>query len=119
MNWRQIKVLSDMGLEIANHTKTHKAITKLSKEGFMAELNYIENKCDSLDTPVPSTFAYPGYSLNKEVVDELQEKGYGFARAGGGRVYDPLKDFPLLVPAWAANAENEQEIMDAFKVVSF
>jgi peptidoglycan-N-acetylglucosamine deacetylase len=62
---------------------------------------------------------FTGYSLNKEVVDELQEKGYGFARAGGGRVYDPLKDFPLLVPAWAANAENEQEIMDAFKVVSF
>jgi peptidoglycan-N-acetylglucosamine deacetylase len=49
MNWRQIKVLSNMGFEIANHTKTHKAITKLSKEGFMAELNYIENKCDSLD----------------------------------------------------------------------
>ena len=49
MNWRQIRELDRMGFEVANHTKTHPPVSKLSKEQFLSELNYIENKCDSLE----------------------------------------------------------------------
>ena len=56
MNWRQIKELNRMGFEIANHTKSHAGVAKLSKEEFLIQLNYIEEKCDSLDVEKPMNF---------------------------------------------------------------
>jgi peptidoglycan/xylan/chitin deacetylase (PgdA/CDA1 family) len=114
MNWRQIKELDKMGFEIANHTRSHPAVARLSREEILGELKYIERKCDSIHIPKPVTFAYPGYSLSQSVMDVLLEKGYHFARAGGSRVYDPLVDYPLLAPSWAMNAENKPQIMEAF-----
>jgi len=114
MNWRQIKELDKMGFEIANHTRTHKGVSKLTKEQFIDELSYIEHKCDSLEITKPVTFAYPGYDLNGSALAILQDKGYKFARAGGGRAYDPQSDHPLLVPSWAMTSNNKQQIMEAF-----
>ena len=114
MNWRQIKELDKMGFEVANHTRTHTSVNLLSREQFINELNYIEDKCDSLDIAKPTNFAYPGYALSDSAIHILQEKGYQFARAGGSRVYDPLIDNPLLVPSWAMTASNKQQIMEAF-----
>ncbi len=114
MNWRQIKELSKMGFEVANHTRTHAAVSNLTKAQLIEELNYIERKCDSLGIEKPSNFAYPGYSLSTPVIETLIENGYKFARAGGSRAYDPISDYPLLVPSWAMNATNKQQITAAF-----
>lgn len=114
MNWRQIQELDKMGFEIANHTKTHKHVHKLPEEKFVAELRYIENKCDSMGIKKPSSFAYPGYDLSIATMKTLKEEGYFFARAGGSRVYDPLLDHPQLIPSWATNATNKADIFQAF-----
>lgn len=115
MNWRQIQALDRMGFEIANHTRNHLAIAKLSEDKFVEQLNYVEQKCDSMKIARPVTFAYPGYSLSLPVMNILQEKGYLFARAGGARAYDPLTDHPLLIPSWAMNSTNKQQIMEALQ----
>ncbi len=115
MNWRQIRELDHMGFEIANHTHNHPAIAKLTDDKILAQLQYIERKCDSMKIQHPVTFAYPGYSLSSPVLNILQGKGYQFARAGGSRAYDPRTDHPLLVPSWAMNSENKPLIMDALK----
>lgn len=114
MTWEQISELDKMGFEIANHTRTHAHVAGLSKEQFITELTYIENKCDSLDIEKPSAFAYPGYSLSGSALETLKKKGYTYARAGGSRAYDPMTDHPLLIPSWATNSENKKQIMDAF-----
>lgn len=114
MNWEQIKKLDEMGFEVANHTRTHVAVSKIAKPHFIEELNYIENKCDSLDITIPSNFAYPGYDLSIPVIKILHERGYKFARAGGSRPYDPLKDHPLLLPSWATNSHNKEQILSSF-----
>jgi len=114
MNWQQIKALDKMGFEIANHTRTHAGVSRLSKVQFLEELTYIEGKCDSMGIKKPSNFAYPGYDLSLPVMETLKEKGYKFARAGGDRAYDPLSDYPLLVPSWAMFATNKEQIMTAF-----
>jgi len=114
MNWRQINELDKMGFEVANHTKSHPAISHLSREQLLDQINYIEAKCDSLHIKKPTTFAYPGYDLNLASLAVLQEKGYKFARIGDNRAYDPLTDHPLLIPSWAMVANNKQQIMDAF-----
>lgn len=114
MNWRQIRELDHMGFEVANHTRTHAAVSRLSRGQFIEQLNYIEGKCDSLGIEKPATFAYPGYDLSGPVIDILKEKRYQFARAGGSRPYDPLIDHPLLIPSWAMSAGNKPQIMEAF-----
>ncbi len=114
MNWRQIKELDKMGFELANHTRTHPNVASINKEEFLTELNYIENKFDSLAIKKPASFAYPGYGISTSAIKTLQEKGYKFSRAGGSRAYNPLIDNPLLIPSWAMNAENKEEIMQAF-----
>ena len=114
MNWRQIGELDKMGFEIANHTRSHPGISKLTKEQLIDQLEYIEAKCDSMGIAHPSSFAYPGYDLNLAGIATLQEKGYQFARAGGARPYEPLNDYPLLLPSWALEPDNKDEIMDAF-----
>lgn len=114
MNWRQISDLDKMGFEVANHTRTHPSVNKLTPEQFIDQLGYIENKCDSMNIIKPSDFAYPGYGLSLPVINILQERGYKFSRAGGSRAYDPLIDHPLLVPSWALNSENKEQIMQAF-----
>jgi len=115
MSWKQMKLLDNMGFEIANHTRTHPAVANLSKAELQKELNYIENKCDSMKIHKPVSFAYPGYSLSEAVVDVLAEKEYRFARAGGSRAYDPKVDHPLLIPSWAMTNDNKPLIMQAFE----
>jgi len=114
MNWRQIRELNNMGFEMANHTRTHPNVGKLTQEHFLAELNYIEDKFDSLGSIRSTSFAYPGYGISTSALGILEEKGYLFGRAGGSRAYDPLADHPLLVPSWALNSENKEQIIEAF-----
>ena len=115
MNWRQIRELDRMGFEIANHTRSHPSVAKLTSEKFIEQLSYIERKCDSMGIAKPTTFAYPGYSLSLPVMKVLKDKGYLLARAGGSRAYDPVSDHPQLVPSWAMNVTNKQQIMEAFQ----
>lgn len=115
MNWRQIRELDSMGFEIANHTRNHPAIAKLTDDKIIEQLNYIERKCDSMQIKHPVSFAYPGYSLSLPVMKILQDKGYIFSRAGGSRPYDPATDHPLLIPSWAMNSTNKPMIMDALE----
>ena len=119
MNWRQIKALDRMGFEVANHTHTHANVSKLTQKEFNTELEYIENKCDSLGIAKPQNFAYPGYGLNAKVLTFLEIKGYHFARAGGRRAYDPLADHPWVDTPPNLFREYLQYLSDHnFKVVS-
>lgn len=114
MNWRQIGELDKMGFEIANHTRSHPGISKLTKDQLIDQLEYIEAKCDSMGIVHPSSFAYPGYDLSLPAIASLEEKAYQFARAGGSRAYNPLIDYPLLLPSWALEPDNKPSIMEAF-----
>jgi peptidoglycan/xylan/chitin deacetylase (PgdA/CDA1 family) len=53
MCWYDIKQLSDMGLEIRNHTWHHSLIDHLSNDSFKSEMLFIERKCDTLKIPKP------------------------------------------------------------------
>lgn len=115
MNWRQIKQLDEMGFEVANHGHNHKHLRGLKPEQVRAQVEYIENKCDSMYITHPVSFAYPAYSLDSSAVEILKQKNYALARVGGDRPYNPLVDYPLLIPSWAMTDTNKQQIMDAFQ----
>ncbi|WP_460539549.1 polysaccharide deacetylase family protein, partial [Echinicola sediminis] len=113
MNWRQIQALDRMGFDVANHTRNHAHVDRLSQAEINEQLAYIEDKCDSLGIPKPSSFAYPAYDISEACFEVLEARGYDFARAGGKRAYDPEKDHPYLIPSWATKEDNKDEIMAA------
>lgn len=115
MTWKQMQQLGKQGFEIANHTHKHAHVDKLTKEGVVDQIKYIEDKCDSLGLGKPQSFAYPGYGLDAKTLEVLQERNYIFARAGGSRSYDPQVDHPYLIPSWATNDKNKEEIMNALQ----
>lgn len=115
MNWRQIQALHQMGFEVANHTHTHANVSRLTQKEFNSQLGYIEDKCDSLSIPKPINFAYPGYGLNPKALEFLEGLDYKTARAGGSRAYDPLVDHPYLIPSWATDEKNRDDILNAFE----
>jgi peptidoglycan/xylan/chitin deacetylase (PgdA/CDA1 family) len=114
MTWEQIKELGDMGFEIGNHTRSHPNITKITNEEFVAELEYTEDKCQSLGLKRPRSFAYPAYFRNQENIDILESKGYHFSRIGGQEVYDPEVDYPLLVPSFSGSRKDVASVYKAF-----
>lgn len=115
MTWQQMQQLDKMGFEVANHTHTHTHVNRINKAQLHEQLQYIENKCSSFKIGHPISFAYPGYSLSDTALQVLQERNYLFARAGGGRPYDPLADHPYLIPSWATTDKNKEQIMQALQ----
>ncbi|MEO1981960.1 MAG: polysaccharide deacetylase family protein, partial [Fuerstiella sp.] len=63
-----------------------------------SDVAHIEEQCVKHDIPKPVSFCYPGYATSDAAVMVLKERGYRFARAGGGRAFDPANDNPLLLP---------------------
>ncbi|WP_370477703.1 polysaccharide deacetylase family protein [Tamlana flava] len=114
MTWGQVRKLSDMGFEVANHTLSHKHIDGLSKSEATEEIKAIEAKCDLVGISKPTTFAYPAYDLNAESLEILKELNYKYARVGGKRPYGPLEDHPYLIPSWAMKTDNIALIRTAF-----
>ena len=98
MTWEQIADLHRQGFEIGNHTRSHRGVTNLDPEIFTAEITYIEERCRDHGIPKPRTFCYPGYGASPTAAQFLRNRGYAFARAGGNRAFDPMKDDPRLMP---------------------
>jgi peptidoglycan/xylan/chitin deacetylase (PgdA/CDA1 family) len=115
MSWEQIAELNKMGFEIGNHTWYHTHVNKMNKAKFIAELDYIENKCAEYHIPKPVSFAYPGYDTSRRAVEVLKEKGYLFARAGFDRGYDPATDSPFVIPGFTTRATNKPTIDSAIQ----
>ena len=112
MSWEEIPKLHDDVFEIANHTRHHKPVVggdwpgqNESREEFLADLEYIEQRCQQHGISTPTTFTYPGGVTSREAVEVLKERGYLLARRGVGRVYDPTEDHPLLVPSIASRPD--------------
>lgn len=110
----QVKELSDMGFDVANHTLTHQKANKITKRQLVEQIKEIENICDSVGIEKPLSFAYSSYDLNASVLETLKGLHYKYACAGSSRVYNPLIDHPYLIPSWAMISSNKNQIIEAF-----
>lgn len=113
MTWAQIGELHRRGFEVGNHTWKHTHVNRMDRVRFVEELRYVEEKLRSLGASHPVSFAYPAYVYTADAVQTLRERGYTFARTGGDRAYDPVRDDPLLVPSWTTRENNRDTILRA------
>ncbi|UKM65886.1 polysaccharide deacetylase family protein [Flavobacteriaceae bacterium GSB9] len=114
MTWAKVKKLSEDGFEIGNHTLSHKKMNQISKQEAIEQIKAIEQRCDSVGIKKPKSFAYPAYRLNETSLQILSKLNYKYARAGGDRPYNPLVDHPYLIPSWAMQSDNKDDIQNAF-----
>lgn len=114
MTWQQIAALHRRGFEIGNHTGKHTHVSRMDRARFVGELAYIEERGRALGIPRPVSFAYPAYVTTDSAVRVLRDQRYRFARIGGNRAYDPLRDDPLLIPSFSTGADNREAILRAF-----
>jgi len=110
MTWEQIRELHLSGFEIGNHTLNHSHVNRITPEALAKEIDEIDIRCQNYGIPKPVTFAYPAYSTTPEALTVLREKGFLWARTGGG-IYDPLKHHPLLIPSSSPSLKKD---LDAF-----
>jgi peptidoglycan-N-acetylglucosamine deacetylase len=94
MTWEQIQKLHADGFEIGNHTRRHTGVPRQKPDQLAADVEHIEQQCAKFGLPKPVSFCYPGYATSEAAVKLLRERGYRFARAGGGRGFCPS----LLLP---------------------
>ncbi|WP_460607489.1 polysaccharide deacetylase family protein [Hymenobacter terrigena] len=115
MSWAQIQGLHRQGFEVASHTLTHQHVNKMTRPQLGAELDSIEARCRAWRIPRPVTFAYPGYDTAPTATALLPERGYQFARAGGGRAYDPTQDNPMLLPSFSISGTDTAKVFNAIR----
>ena len=118
LTWEEVQMLDQAGFEIGNHTRAHQNVATQSASELMADIIYIDQRCQAYNIPLPQTFCYPGYNTSSEAVTVLAKRGFQFARRGaapeypyqqeGGRgpVYDPEIHHPLLIPTTGASGPN-------------
>jgi peptidoglycan/xylan/chitin deacetylase (PgdA/CDA1 family) len=109
LTWDEIAQLERDGFEIGNHTRDHLSVTAKSVDKLAEQIEGIAARCREHGIPVPTSFAYPGNSIEPAALPILKRAGIVFARRGGapehpyklgrGVAYEPGLDHPLLVPS--------------------
>jgi peptidoglycan/xylan/chitin deacetylase (PgdA/CDA1 family) len=109
LTWEQIAELNRDGFEIGNHTRDHMGLTKANLPRLKEQVEAINAQCAAQSIPRPTSFAYPGNTIDPEAIQLLADLGFRFARRGGapeypyeegkGFAYEPGRDHPLLLPS--------------------
>jgi peptidoglycan-N-acetylglucosamine deacetylase len=109
LTWQQIAGLHRDGFEIGNHTRDHMPLSKANLPRVKEQVDGINAQCTAHGIPAPTSFAYPGNTIDADALEILAGLGFQFARRGGapeypyaggdGVAYQPGRDHPLLLPS--------------------
>jgi peptidoglycan-N-acetylglucosamine deacetylase len=109
LTWEQIAELNRDGFEIGNHTRDHMSLEKANLPRLKEQVDAINGQCAAHGIPTPTSFAYPGNTIDPDALKMLADLGFHFARRGGapeypyeegnGFAYEPGRDHPLLLPS--------------------
>jgi peptidoglycan-N-acetylglucosamine deacetylase len=109
LTWEQIAELNRDGFEIGNHTRDHMSLEKANLPRLKEQVDAINGQCAAHGIPRPTSFAYPGNTIDPDAIKMLADLGFHFARRGGapeypyeegnGFAYEPGRDHPLLLPS--------------------
>ena len=101
LTWRQMKAMSDEGLEIGNHTTGHAGGCRIG--GYLS----LEDDMVANGVLKPVTIAWPVFQVNTDTYPELVAAGYTFGRGGHNRPYRPTVDNPFDIPCLGAGSVED------------
>jgi peptidoglycan-N-acetylglucosamine deacetylase len=86
LTWEQIGELHRDGFEIGNHTRDHIALTKANLPRLTDQVEAINAQCAAHGIPAPTSFAYPGNTIDPAALPMLAGLGFRFGRRRRTRV---------------------------------
>jgi peptidoglycan/xylan/chitin deacetylase (PgdA/CDA1 family) len=81
MNEKQIREMSDYGIEFGGHTQNHPDLTKISIEEAKKEIEGCKKDVEAITGKPAVSFAYPFGALNEKVKSAVKDAGYNFGIA--------------------------------------
>jgi peptidoglycan/xylan/chitin deacetylase (PgdA/CDA1 family) len=78
MNQKQIREMSDYGIEFGGHTQNHPDLTKISIEEARKEIEGCKKDVEAITGKPAISFAYPFGALNEKVKSAVKDAGYHF-----------------------------------------
>ncbi len=75
----QVKEMSDYGIDIEDHTLTHKELSTLNYDGQLKEVKESKIKLENITGKKINFIAYPSGSYNDETLKAVKEAGYSMA----------------------------------------
>ena len=96
---KQIKLMSDQGMEIGSHGMTHASLTKVNLANLWYEVNGSKSALEKIIEKKVITFAYPYGRYNKTVLEVMAETKYQYGRTTDEAVayFGQDRDFKLPV----------------------
>lgn len=79
MTVEQLKELLEQGYELGSHTVSHLDLTRLSREKLAYEVAESKKKLEEMFGEEIVSFCYPAGRYNQQVVEQVQQAGYGIA----------------------------------------
>jgi len=81
MNEKQIKEMSEYGIEFGGHTQNHPDLTKISVDEAKKEIEGSKKNVEAITGKPTLSFAYPFGALNEKVKSIVKNSGYSFGIA--------------------------------------
>jgi len=81
MNEKQIREMSDYGIEFGGHTQNHPDLTKISTLEANKEIEDCKKDVEAITGKPTVSFAYPFGALNENVKSTVRDSGYNFGIA--------------------------------------
>lgn len=95
LTWDQVEEMSAYGIEFGSHTCTHPELTKVPADLCKAEVTRSRQDLQARLGREIVSFCYPRGDLNTEVIQMVEEAGYGCAVVTPPRYGIPLSRFTL------------------------
>ena len=118
MTWDQIKELSCMGFEVANHTLTHAGLANIPPEEFEKQLLDLEALFKSHGIPKSENFAYPGGPGADYAPPVLQKHGFKAARTVRNAAWNVANDDRWLIPSIPVHGPDDSVLKKALELTA-
>ncbi|MEN6461759.1 MAG: polysaccharide deacetylase family protein [Syntrophomonas sp.] len=99
VTWEQVEKLSNLGIEIGGHTKTHPLLAQIDPLFLDSEIAGNKKDIEAKTALKITSFCYPSGSYSPQVVAKVKEAGYTAAVTMEPGMASSEND-PFLLPRW-------------------
>lgn len=106
MSWDELREMDTEGMELVDHSMSHKYMPKISDNELIQELLDSKKIIEELTKKRVETFVYPTGGYNNHVIEKLKEYGYRSARISGNYKKMSLENIftlPVIKVAWGTS----------------
>tara|TARA_B100001250_G_C19409630_1_gene618424 strand:- start:14 stop:676 length:663 start_codon:yes stop_codon:yes gene_type:complete len=120
LNWEQIKLMSDEGMEIGSHSVNHYDMLSLSNDERIYELEISKKLIEKNISKKIKSFSFPFGRFNKEIISEVYRSGYEYCfTSKPGRFNSNVNAIPRISINGSMSEDEIIKILNKNKLIYF